>query len=181
MQYGFYRYALLADLTWFASETALTKNSRKARTCLFGATLWQIIKVLWLVKYLSLFLLTGEAGIVNVQGCGMHWYLSWLASQTMCIDTESGTISRHFEILQKFWERSAIWFTYIDELKIKYFFKFYISQTLIFTGFFDFNSLIECLKVNRVYVTSFSFHSRLVLEKQKKPASHELAIYAVFF
>ena len=98
-------------------------------------------------------------------GLWYHWYLSWLASQTTCIDTESGTISRRFEILQKFWERSAIWFTYIDELKIKYFFKFYISQTLIFTGFFDFNSLIECLKVNRVYVTSFSFHSRLVLEK----------------
>ena len=24
----------------------------------------------------SLFLLTGEAGVVNVQDCGMHWYLS---------------------------------------------------------------------------------------------------------
>ena len=38
MQYGFYRYALLADLL-FATERALTKNSRKAATGLFGASL----------------------------------------------------------------------------------------------------------------------------------------------
>ena len=30
----------------------------------------------WSSTQVSLFLLTGEAGIVNVQGCGMHWYLS---------------------------------------------------------------------------------------------------------
>ena len=30
----------------------------------------------WSSTQVSLFLLTGEAGIVNVQGCGMRWYLS---------------------------------------------------------------------------------------------------------
>ena len=75
MQCGFYRYALLADLLWLAVERAFTKNSGKAATWLFEALLWKIIKLLWLVKYSSnLFLLTGEAGIVNVQGCSMRWY-----------------------------------------------------------------------------------------------------------
>ena len=75
MQCGFYRYALLADLLWLAVERAFTKNSGKAATWLFEALLWKIIKLLWLVKYSNnLFLLTGEAGIVNVQGCSMRWY-----------------------------------------------------------------------------------------------------------
>ena len=30
----------------------------------------------WSSTQASLFLLTGEAGIENVQGCGMHWYLN---------------------------------------------------------------------------------------------------------
>ena len=30
----------------------------------------------WSSTQVSLFLLTGEAGIVNVKGCGMRWYLS---------------------------------------------------------------------------------------------------------
>ena len=30
----------------------------------------------WSSAQVGLFLLTGEAGIVNVQGCVMHWYLS---------------------------------------------------------------------------------------------------------
>ena len=40
-------------------------------------------------------------------------------------------------------------------------------------------SLIECWQINRMYVTSFWFHSKFVLEKAKKP-SHELAIYTAF-
>ena len=132
MQYGFYRYALLADLLWLVVERAFTKNSRKAGTCLFGASLWKIIKALWLVKYSCLFLLTGEPGIVNFQGCGMY------RARCHQIDTEPGVISNTFKSLQKFQGRSAFWFTYIDELKIKYFLKFSFSQTLIFTGFFDF-------------------------------------------
>ena len=30
----------------------------------------------WSNTQVSLFLLTGKAGIVNIQGCGMRWYLS---------------------------------------------------------------------------------------------------------
>ena len=58
MQYGFYKYALLADLLWLVAERAFTKNLKKAGTCLFGASLWKIIKVLWLVKCSSKFVFT---------------------------------------------------------------------------------------------------------------------------
>ena len=34
----------------------------------------------WSSTPVSLFLLTGDAGIVNVEGCGTHWYLNCLAS-----------------------------------------------------------------------------------------------------
>ena len=83
-----------------------------------------------------LFLFTREAGIVNVQDWGIHWYLSWLASLTKYTDKEPGTTSNPFESLQKFQGRSAFWFISTDELKIKYFLKIYFSQTLMFTGFF---------------------------------------------
>ena len=63
MQYAFYRYTLLADLLWLVVERAFAKNSRKAGTCLFAASLWKIIKDLWSSTQESLFLLTGEAGI----------------------------------------------------------------------------------------------------------------------
>ena len=76
----------------------------------------------WSSTQESLFLLTREAGVVNFQGCGMHWYLSWLANK--CTDTDSGAISNPFKSLQKLQGRSAFWFTYIDELKIKYFLNF---------------------------------------------------------
>ena len=67
---------------------AFTKNLRKPGTWLFGASLWKIINALWLVKYSSKFLLlTREAWIVNVQGCGMRWYLSWLARYTKYTDS----------------------------------------------------------------------------------------------
>ena len=161
-------------------ERAFTKNSRKTGTCLFGAWLWKIIKALWLVKYSSLILLT-EVGIVNVQGCGMHWCLSRLASSTKHTDTEPSAISNRFKSLQKSQWRSAFWFTYTDEQTIKYFLKFYFPQILVSTGFFDFIHESNVYKLcNRMYVTSFSFHSKLVLEKAKKPASYELAIHTVF-
>ena len=62
MLYGFHRYALLADLPWLVFDKAFTKNSRIARVELNCER--------------SLKLSEGEAGIVNVEGCGMHWYLS---------------------------------------------------------------------------------------------------------
>ena len=34
----------------------------------------------WSSTQASLFLLTGQTGRVNLQGCGVHWYLSWLGS-----------------------------------------------------------------------------------------------------
>ena len=43
------------------------------------------------------------------------------------------------------------------------------------------DSLIECLQVNRMDATSFWFHSRLLLEKAKKPVSYELAMNMLFF
>ena len=82
MQYGFCRYALLADLLWLAVERVFTKNSRKAGKWLFGASSWKIIEVLWLVKCLSKFVfLDKRSWKVNVQSCGLHWYLRWLAKQ----------------------------------------------------------------------------------------------------
>ena len=42
----------------FVVERAFTKNSRKAGTWPFGASLWKIIKALWLVKYSSKFIFT---------------------------------------------------------------------------------------------------------------------------
>ena len=137
IQYGFYMYDLLADLIWVVVKRAFTKYSRKAGMWLFGTSLWKTIKALWLANFSRNFcLLTGEAGIVNVQGCGMRWYLSWPASSLA--DTDPGAIPNPFESLQKFQGRSAFWFTYIDELKIKYFSKLYFSKTLMFTGFFVF-------------------------------------------
>ena len=44
------RYTLLSDFLWVV-ERAFTKNSRKAGLWLFGASLWKIIKALWLVKF----------------------------------------------------------------------------------------------------------------------------------
>ena len=68
MQYGFYRYALLADLIWLIAERAFTINSRKAGTCLFGASLAKTIKALLSSSHANCFLLTGEAGITECPG-----------------------------------------------------------------------------------------------------------------
>ena len=43
----------------------------------------------------------------NTFTCGMHWYLSWIVSQTKYTDTGPSTISSPFESLQKFRGRSA--------------------------------------------------------------------------
>ena len=40
---------------------------------------------------------------------------------------------------------------------------------------------IEFLQINRMYVTSFWFHSKLVLEKGKKSASYKPTAHTVFF
>ena len=56
---------------------------------------------------LSLFLLTGEAGIVNIQGCGMYWYLGWLARLRTLTQTQASSpillkVCRNFKESQHF-------------------------------------------------------------------------------
>ena len=78
MQYGFYRYALhiyydgllLKEYLARTQERLLEREGledhceRLLKLC--GSSSIQV----------SLFLLTGGAEIVNVQGCGMHWHLT---------------------------------------------------------------------------------------------------------
>ena len=45
----------------------------------------------------------------------------------------------------------------MDELKIKYYLKFYFSQTLIFTGFFDFIHQLNVYKSNECMLLAFYF------------------------
>ena len=82
IQYGFYRCALLADLLWLFVERAFSKNSRKAGTWLFGASLWKISKILWLVKYSNKFVFSDRRSWNSE--CPGLWYAlvfeltSWL-------------------------------------------------------------------------------------------------------
>ena len=131
MQYGFYRGFLL-------KEHLSSTQEKLERECLEHHCEKSLKLCGWSSTQVSLFLLTRETGTVNVQACSMHWYLSWLVCKFKYTDTEKDATCNHFESLQEFQGRSAFWFTYIDELKIKYFLKYYFSQTLIFTGFFDF-------------------------------------------
>ena len=72
-------------LLWFVVGRTFVKNLRLERDCLehycersLKVCNWSSIQVIVVVL---LFFLTGGAGIVNVQSCGMHWYLtSWLTS-----------------------------------------------------------------------------------------------------
>ena len=73
MQCGCYRYALLAVLLWLAVESALFKNSRKTETWLFGASLWKIIKALWLVKYSCKFAFNVRRSW-NSEFLGLWWH-----------------------------------------------------------------------------------------------------------
>ena len=80
----------------------------------------------WSCTQVSFLLLTAEAGEL-----------------TKDTGTEPGTISNHFESLQKL-GRLAFSFTYIDELKIKYFFFLFFSNADTHR-FLWFCSLIESL------------------------------------
>ena len=135
----------------------------------------------WSSIQVSLFLLTGEAGIVNDQCCGMHCY-------ALCIGSWLDKVHwyRAMRHPQSFWKFAEI------SRKVSiliYLYRWAENQIyleiLFFTNtdnhrFFWLYSLIECLQVNRMYVTSFWFHSKLVLEKAKKPASYELPIHTFF-
>ena len=77
------------------------------------------------------------------------------------------TISNPFESPQKFQGRSAFWFTYIDEVKIKYFLKLYFSQTLIFAGFLDFLHLSNVYKLIERVLLAFDFIANWYWKKQR--------------
>ena len=47
---------------------SIYQELKKARTCLLEASLWKIIKALWSITQVSLFLLTGETGISEYPG-----------------------------------------------------------------------------------------------------------------
>ena len=117
----------------------LTRTQKQQESNMFEASLWKIIRFLLLVKYSSTFAFIDRRSW-NSECPGLWYalvieYLSWLAKY---IDTKPGAISNPFESLQKFQGRSAFWFIYIAELKIKYFLKIYFFQTLIFANFLDF-------------------------------------------
>ena len=81
-----------ADSLWLADERAFTKKSRnkKSGTSLFGKSCWKVIEAL-----------TGEAQMVDAQGCDKDWYLT---SQTKYTDTESRHL--HLQLTQKIAEIS---------------------------------------------------------------------------
>ena len=82
IQCGFYRYALLTDLLWLVLlKEHLPRIQEKLQRDCFEHYFERSSKLCnWSSTQVRLFLLTGEAGIVNVQDCGMHWYLSRILS-----------------------------------------------------------------------------------------------------
>ena len=77
MQYGFYRIALLQIYYSLLLKEHLPRTQEKlGRDCLRHHCERSLKLCDWSSTQVSLFLLTGEAGIVNVRDCGMHWYLS---------------------------------------------------------------------------------------------------------
>ena len=79
MQYGFYRKLCFAgrstnDLS--LKEHLQRTHKRLEQDCSKHHCKKSLRLCDWSSTQVSLFLLTGEAGIVNVQGCGIHRYLS---------------------------------------------------------------------------------------------------------
>ena len=70
-------YLVCAPLLWLVVEEHLLRTQEKLeRDCLEHHWELSLRLCYWLSTQVSLSLLTGEAGIMNVQGCGMRWYLS---------------------------------------------------------------------------------------------------------
>ena len=77
MQYGFDRNVLLQIYYSLLLKEHLPRTQEKlGRDCLQHHCERSLKLCDWSSTQVSLFLLTGEAGIVNVWDCGMHWYLS---------------------------------------------------------------------------------------------------------
>ena len=120
---------------------------------------------MWLANFSSNFcLLTGEAGIVNVQGCGMRWYLSWQAQ-----------IRRHRarSYLQSFWKfeeisRKVSILIYLYRwAENQIFLKIVFSKTLMFTGFFVFFHYSNVYKLFECMLLVFDFIANWYLKKQR--------------
>ena len=104
MQQGFYR-CILCRLTmaWCWKSIYQELNKRLERDRLKHCCERSLNLCNWLSIHVSLFLLTGRAGIVNPQDCGMHLYLtSQLVRLSTITQRESCAISNLFESLQKF-------------------------------------------------------------------------------
>ena len=108
-------------------------------------------------------------GLVGVRGCGMHWCLGWLASCTGHAGAGSGSIFSPFGGLRRF--RGGQGFGALIYLNGRAESEMHLSGLFLagadICGFLY--SSIGCLQVYRVYITSFWFHSKLVLQKAKKP------------
>ena len=75
MQYGFYRYALQINYGLLLKQLLSRTQEILERDCLEHHCERPLMLCKWSSITVSLFiLLTGRAGIVNVQGCGMHWF-----------------------------------------------------------------------------------------------------------
>ena len=73
IQYGFYKCALQIYYGLFLKEDLPRTQKRFERDCLEHHCERSLkLSDDWSSTQVSLFLLTGEVGIVNVQGCGMH-------------------------------------------------------------------------------------------------------------
>ena len=76
-QYDFYKYALLQIYFGLLLKKHLPRTQENLeRACLEHHCKRSLKLCDWSSSQVSLFLLTREAGIVNAQGCGMHWCLS---------------------------------------------------------------------------------------------------------
>ena len=76
MQYGFSRYAFRIYYGLLLKEHLPRTQERLERDCLDHHCERSLKLFNWPNIQVSLFLLTGGAGIVNIQGCGMFWYLT---------------------------------------------------------------------------------------------------------
>ena len=104
MQYGFYRYALQVYYGLLLKEHLPRTREMLDRECLEHHCERSLKLCNWASIHVSLFiLLIGGAVIVNVQGCGMNWYLtSYLARLSTLTQTHSPSpilfkVCRHFK------------------------------------------------------------------------------------
>ena len=99
----------------------------------------------------------------------------------MYTDTEPGAISNSFASFAENSRKVSILIYWYRGAENQIFLKILFFSNIDIHRFLWLYSLIEFLQVNRMYVTSFWFQIKLVLEKAKKSASSELAVHNVSF